>query len=63
MGRLHRRATPPCRGKIMTISWLKGGNVQIDSYYEHVNNTGVHPNHQVNAAGLMINLYFPPYKG
>jgi hypothetical protein len=36
---------------------------QIDSYYEHVNNTGPRPNRQVNAAGLMINLYFPPYKG
>jgi hypothetical protein len=36
---------------------------QIDSYYEHVNNTGMHPSHQVNAAGLMINLYFPPYRG
>jgi hypothetical protein len=38
-------------------------HIQIDSYYEHVNNTGPHPNHQVNAAGLTINLYFPPYKG
>ncbi len=38
-------------------------HMQIDSYYEHVNNTGAHPNHQVNAAGLMISLYFPPYKG
>lgn len=38
-------------------------HLQIDTYYEHLNNTGVHPNHQVNAAGLMINLYFPPYKG
>jgi hypothetical protein len=38
-------------------------HLQLDSYYEHVNNTGTHPNHQVNAAGLMINLYFPPYKG
>jgi hypothetical protein len=37
-------------------------HLQIDSYYEHVNNTGTHPNHQVNAAGLMINLYFPPYR-
>lgn len=35
---------------------------QIDGYYEHVNNTGVHPNHHVNAAGLTINLYFPPYR-
>jgi Protein of unknown function (DUF2490) len=35
-------------------------HVQVDSYYEHVNNTGPHPNHQVNAVGLMISLYFPP---
>jgi hypothetical protein len=38
-------------------------HIQIDSYYEHVNNTGTHPNHQVNAAGLMISLYFPPNRG
>lgn len=38
-------------------------HMQIDSYYEHVNNTGTEPNHHVNAGGLMINLYFPPYKG
>ncbi len=35
---------------------------QLDLYYEHVNNTGPHPNRQVNATGLLINLYFPPYK-
>jgi hypothetical protein len=38
-------------------------HLQVDSYYEHVNNTGTHPNHQVNAAGLMISLYFPPNRG
>jgi hypothetical protein len=38
-------------------------HTQMDLYYEHVNNTGPHPNRQVNAAGLLINLYFPPYKG
>lgn len=38
-------------------------HLQIDSYYEHVNNTGTHPNHQVNAAGLTLNLYFPPNRG
>jgi hypothetical protein len=37
-------------------------HLQIDSYYEHVNNTGPHPNHQVNAAGLLVSLYFPPNK-
>ncbi|HEX8893461.1 MAG TPA: DUF2490 domain-containing protein, partial [Terriglobales bacterium] len=35
---------------------------QLDPYYEHVNNTGVRPNQQVNAAGLIISLYFPPYR-
>ena len=38
-------------------------HLQIDSYYEHVNNTGAHPNHQVNAAGLMLSLFFPPNRG
>jgi len=36
---------------------------QLDMCYEHVNNTGPHPNRQVNAAGVITNLYFPPYKG
>ena len=36
--------------------------IQLDAYYEHVNNTGPHPNHQVNAFGSIINFYFPPYK-
>jgi hypothetical protein len=36
--------------------------LQLDPYYEHVNNTGKHPNQQVNAAGLALSLYFPPYK-
>jgi hypothetical protein len=34
-------------------------HIQIDTYYEHVNNTATHPNHQVNAAGLLLNFYFP----
>jgi hypothetical protein len=38
-------------------------HIQIDSYYEHVNNTGPHPNRQVNAIGAILNFYFPPYKG
>jgi len=37
-------------------------HIQLDTYYEHANNTGPHPNYQVNAAGLIIDLYFPPYK-
>jgi hypothetical protein len=43
--------------------WPASKHLQIDSYYEHVNNTGLRPNRQVNAAGLVVNLYFPPYKG
>jgi hypothetical protein len=35
-----------------------GKHVQIDPYYEHENNTGKKPNQQVNAAGLILNLYF-----
>lgn len=38
-------------------------HVQVDSYYEHVNNTGPHPNRQVNARWLMISVYFPPNRG
>ena len=37
-------------------------HIQLDAYYEHVNNTGPHPNHQVNAIGTILNFYFPPYK-
>jgi hypothetical protein len=35
-----------------------GKHVEFDPYYEHENNTGKHPNQQVNAAGLILNLYF-----
>lgn len=35
--------------------------IQIDAYYQHVNNTGPHPNHQVNAIGTILNFYFPPH--
>lgn len=31
---------------------------QVDSYYEHVNNTSTHSNRKVNAAGLILNIYF-----
>jgi hypothetical protein len=37
-------------------------HIQLETYYEHANNTGPHPNRQVNAAGLIIDLYFPPNK-
>jgi hypothetical protein len=33
-------------------------HVQFDPYYEHENNTGKSPNQQVNAVGLILNLYF-----
>jgi uncharacterized protein DUF2490 len=35
-----------------------GKHVQFDPYYEHENNTGKSPNQQVNAVGLILNLYF-----
>jgi hypothetical protein len=38
-------------------------HIQLDGYYEHVNNTGPHPNREVNAIGSILNFYFPPYKG
>lgn len=33
-------------------------HLQLDPYYEHVNNTGKHPNQQLNAGGLILSLYF-----
>jgi hypothetical protein len=38
------------------------GHIQLDTYYEHVNNTGTRPSRQVNAAGLIVSLYFRPYR-
>jgi len=35
-----------------------GKHVQFNVYYEHENNTGKHPNEQVNAVGLALYLYF-----
>jgi hypothetical protein len=35
-----------------------GKHIQIDPYYEHENNTGKKPNQQVNALGLILNVYF-----
>jgi hypothetical protein len=35
-----------------------GKHIQLDPYYEHENNTGKSPNQQVNAVGLILNLYF-----
>jgi hypothetical protein len=35
-----------------------GKHVEFDPYYEHENNTGKHPNQQVNAIGLILNLFF-----
>jgi hypothetical protein len=36
-----------------------GKHFQLDPYYQHDNNTGKRPNQQVNAGGLILNLYFP----
>jgi hypothetical protein len=33
-------------------------HVQLDSYYEHQNNTGKKPNEQLNQFGLVLNLFF-----
>lgn len=37
-------------------------HIQLDAYYQHVNNTGPHPNHQVNAIGSILDFYFPAKK-
>jgi hypothetical protein len=34
----------------------------LDPYYEHDNNTGPRPNQQINAAGFILNLYFPQHQ-
>ena len=35
-----------------------GKHVQFNYYFEHENNTGKHPNQQVNAVGLALYVYF-----
>lgn len=35
-----------------------GKHVQFNTYYEHENNTGKHPNQQVNEVGLALYLFF-----
>jgi hypothetical protein len=35
-----------------------GRHVQFNAYYEHENNTGKHPNQQLNAVGLALYVYF-----
>ena len=35
-----------------------GKHVEFNTYYEHDNNTGKHPNQQVNSAGLALYLFF-----
>jgi uncharacterized protein DUF2490 len=35
-----------------------GKHVEFNSYYEHDNNTGKHPNQQVNSAGLALYFFF-----
>ncbi|MGB7435678.1 MAG: DUF2490 domain-containing protein [Candidatus Acidiferrum sp.] len=35
-----------------------GKHVEFNTYFEHDNNTGKHPNQQVNSAGLALYLFF-----
>jgi hypothetical protein len=35
-----------------------GQHVELEGYYEHQNDTSKRPNRQVNAVGLVLNLYF-----
>jgi len=35
-----------------------GKHVEFNPYYEHDNNTGKHPNKQVNSAGLAVYFFF-----
>jgi hypothetical protein len=37
-------------------------HLSLDPYFEHDNNTGPRPNQQINAAGFILNLYFPRQK-
>lgn len=39
-----------------------GHHVQFNSYYKHENNTGKHPNQQVNAGGWLF-IYSSPWRG
>jgi hypothetical protein len=39
-----------------------GKHVEFNPYYEHDNNTGKHPNQQVNYVGLALYLYFSAQK-
>jgi hypothetical protein len=39
-----------------------GKHVEFNAYYEHDNNTGKHPNQQVNSVGLALYLYFSVVK-
>jgi hypothetical protein len=36
--------------------------LQLDSYYMHLYDTGPRPAREVNAVGLILNLYFPPHR-
>lgn len=35
-----------------------GSKVELNPYYEHQNSTGMAPNQQINALGLILNLFF-----
>jgi len=36
-------------------------HIELESYYEHQNDTSSNPNRQVNALGVVVNLYFSPW--
>jgi hypothetical protein len=49
-----------CNAPLRGLPFSTKQALQLDTYYEHANNTGPHPNHQVNAAGLIIDVYSLP---
>jgi hypothetical protein len=38
-----------------------GKHIDLDPYYEHLNNSGPRPNQQINDAGIILHLYFPKH--
>jgi hypothetical protein len=39
-------------------SFPSGKKVELNPHYEHQNSTGVSPNQQINALGLILNVFF-----
>jgi hypothetical protein len=43
----------------ISLRWFPvGKHVEFNTYFEHDNNTGKHPNQQVISAGLALYLFF-----